>query len=111
MIADVGDAQRRWVLDQRPQHAAPPRQAADRGMRRLVDPPRQEADQFCARLVEHAERRVARLGQLLRRLQHAIEHHVEIELGEHAAGHIENSLCCAIHCLPAPSYSARAGSC
>ncbi len=43
------------------------------------------------------ERRVARFRQLLRGLEHAIEHLVEIELREHAPSDLENALCSSIY--------------
>jgi len=72
------------LLDQESEDPAPARQVADRAVRRLVDATGQELRQLAAALVEDAERRVARPGQLARGLEDAIEHQIEIELGQEA---------------------------
>ena len=48
------------MFDQRPEHAAPPRQIADRARRLLVEPGGQELLELGALLVQDPERRVAR---------------------------------------------------
>src|SRR5439155_23710307 len=40
--------------------------------------------------VETAERGIPRFGQLLRRLQDSLEHHIEVELRENAADNVED---------------------
>jgi len=74
----------------------------------LVDPSGDEARELGLRLVQDAERGVARLGQILGRLQHPVEHHVEVELAEHAAGHLENALRCPVHVIVVLTSSRRA---
>ena len=56
------------VLDQHAEHAAAARQVADRAARLVVDADRQEALELALVLVEDPERRVARAGELARRL-------------------------------------------
>ena len=91
-MPDVVQAQRRRVVDQRAEDAAAARQRADHRVAGLVDAPREEPGQLGPRLVEDAERRVAGFGELLRRLEHSIEHLVEVEVREHAPSDVENPL-------------------
>ena len=97
MFADVGEPQRPRVRDQLAQHAASSRQSADVLAFGLVDPDREEALQLCAGGVQHAQRRVAGAGELACGLEHAVEHHLEVELGEHAAGEVQNASGGSIH--------------
>ena len=90
MAAHIGQAQRARVADQLAQHAPAGRQRADGAALLLVDPARHEPGQAVTRLVQHAQRRVARAGELAGRLQHAFEHQLEIKLLEHAAGDLED---------------------
>ena len=85
MRADVGQPQRPRIVDQHTEHAAPAGQVADRSMRLLVDARGEEPLEQLAPLVEHADRRVARAGQLARDLEQLIEHDLRIELGDQRA--------------------------
>jgi hypothetical protein len=97
MAPDVVQAQRRRVVDQRAEDATTAWQRADHRVAGLVDAPREEAGELGPGLVEDAERRVAGFGELLRGLQHSIEHLVQIEVREHAPSDIEDPLCCSIY--------------
>ena len=61
------------------------RQVADRAVRLRVDSARDEARERLARFVEHAERRVARAGQLARDVEHLREQRLEVALGDERA--------------------------
>ena len=89
MVADLGQAQRARLLDQQAEHAAPARQVADRPPRLLVDAVGDEALQFVAVLVEHAEGGVAGPGQLAGDLEHLLEDHLGVELGDEAATDVD----------------------
>ena len=97
VFADVGQPQHRRMLDQLAQDAAPAREGPDRLAFGLVDPDREEALQLGSRVAENAERRVAGAGQLAGALEHAVEHHVDVELGQHAASDVEHPACGLIH--------------
>ena len=86
MLADILEAQRHGILDQRAQHTASARQRADRRVGGGVDPARDEAGELATGLVQHPDRGVAGAGEFPRGVQHPLEHHVEVELGEHVAG-------------------------
>ena len=64
MGADILDPDRPRILDQQAEHAASPRQVADRLPCLVVDADRQEALELAPALVEHSEGGVARSGQL-----------------------------------------------
>ena len=91
MGADVGQAQRPRVLDERAEHAVTARQVADDRLRLAIDPRGQEALEPLAAVVEDAERRVAGAGDLARHLEHALEQRVEVELGDHAAPDLDEA--------------------
>ena len=91
--ADVGEDQRARVLDQQPEHAAAARQVADLGARRRVDPRGQESLERAALLVEHADRRIARAGQLARRLEQPLQHDLGVQLGHERAARFQQALC------------------
>ena len=54
-----------------------------------VDPAGQEALELLAALVEDAQRGVARAGELPGHLEHAVEDHLEVELGDQGAPDFE----------------------
>ncbi len=85
MVADVGEAQRPRLLDQQSEHATAAGQVADSPSRLLVDAAGDEALQLLAVAVEHAERRVPRPGQLAGDLEHPLEDHLGVKLGDEAA--------------------------
>ena len=82
MRADVGEPQRPRVGDQHAEHAAPAREVADRAVRLRVDAGGQEALEPLAPLVQHADRGVARAGQLARDLEQPFEDGLGIEDGD-----------------------------
>ena len=81
MGADVGQPERHGMRDQLAEHPSPLGQIADHLTIVLVDADRDEPLELGARLVRHPERRVSRSRQLPRGLEHAPEHHLEVELG------------------------------
>src|ERR1700722_7765415 len=83
--------------DQLPEHATSAWQRADALAFCPVDADRQKTLQFGARVAEHAQRRVASTGQFAGGVEHSIEHHLEVELGEHATGDVEYPLGSPIH--------------
>src|SRR5215213_8874657 len=68
-------------MDEDAEDASPAREDADRGVRLLVDPRCQEALEILSAAIDHAERRVARFGQLGGRVDDALQQRVERELG------------------------------
>ena len=82
---DVVEAQWHGILDQRSQHAASAGERSDRRVGGFVDPARDEPGELAARLVEHPECGVAGAGEFLCGVQHPLEHHVGVKLGEHVA--------------------------
>ena len=99
MLADVGQPQRNRLFDQDAEHAAPSRKASDRGPGLLVDALGEEPRELGPGLVEHPDRRVARAGEILRGAEHPLEHDVDVQLLEHAAGDVEYALRCSVHQL------------
>ena len=81
MGAHIGQPKRHWVRDQLAEHASSLRQIADPFPIVLVDADRDESLELRARLVSHTQRRVPGSRKLPRGLEHAPEHHLEIELG------------------------------
>ena len=81
VLRDVVQPERPRFPDQRPEQAPPARQVADRLVGLLVDPRGEEPLQSLSRRVDHAERRVARLGQLRGDLGQALEERIERQLG------------------------------
>ena len=76
------------MLDQHTEHAAPARQITDRHARLLVEARGQELGELGAPIVEDPQRRVARAGELTRRLEHTIQHHPEVELCDEGVPHL-----------------------
>ena len=91
VLSHFREAQRLLMLDQRAEHATPARQIADRALRVLVEPGGQELLELGALLVQDPERRVARAGDLPRRLQHRVENLAQIELGHELAPDVEEA--------------------
>ncbi len=89
VATDLGQAQRARLLDQQAEHAAAARQVADRAARLLVDAVGDEALQFVAVLIEHAEGGVAGPGQVAGDLEHLLEDHLGVELGDEAAPDVD----------------------
>ena len=69
MLLDVLEPQRHRMADQLAQHAAPPRQVADRSAFGFVDAEGEEPVELLATVVEDAERGIAGTGQLARDLE------------------------------------------
>ena len=90
MLPDPSQPQGSRVADQLAQDAAAVRELADALPRGVVETQREKAVEVAPRLAEHAERRIPRAGQVARRLEHALQHHLEVELGEDAACHVEH---------------------
>lgn len=78
---DVVQAQRPRVADQHPQDAAPTWQLPDRGVGLGVDAVGDEALELPAARVDDPERGIAGPGQLGGRLDEALEHRLERQLG------------------------------
>jgi hypothetical protein len=76
-------------VDEHAEDAASARKVADGPVRRLVDAARDKALELLATLVEDPDGGVARAGQLEGGLEHAVQHHVEVELGQQAAPHLD----------------------
>ena len=87
--ADVGQPQGPRIVDQHAQHAAAAGEVADLLLRLAVDAEGQEALQRPPIRSEHADRRVARFGQLGGSFEHATENGLEIEVGDEYAADIE----------------------
>ena len=82
VVADVSEAQWRWVGDQRAEDTAAARKISDRPMRLGVDPERDETLELETSLVEHTEGRVLRAGRHPRLLEDPIEDRLGVELGD-----------------------------
>ena len=67
------------------------RQVTDPGAGLRVDAGGQKALEAFAALVEHADRRVARAGQLARDLEQPLQHGLHVELGDERAPDVEQS--------------------
>jgi len=80
MVGDVVEAQWAHVLDEHAEDAPALGKIADRPVCLLVDAGREEALQAAPLAVDDAERRVAGVGQLGRRLDDPLEHGVQREL-------------------------------
>ena len=78
---EIVQPQRLRVADQDAEDPAAARQVADRGVRLGVDSGGDEALERRAAPVDHAQRRVARAGQLGGRLDEPLQQRVERELG------------------------------
>ena len=91
MRADVVQPQRPRVGDQDAEHAAPAREVADRAVGLLVDPGGEEALELLAALVEHADRGVARAGELARDLEQPLEHRLGVEHGDERAADVDQA--------------------
>ena len=85
MVAHVVEAQWPRVVDQDAEDATPAWQVADGAMGCLVDPARQEPRELAACLVEDAECNVAGPREVGSCVQQAVEHRLEVELGQQAA--------------------------
>ena len=108
IVRDVVQPQRVCVTDQDAQNAAPMWQLPDRGMRGGVDARRQEPFERLARPVDDAERRVARAGDLGRRLDDALQQRIERELrAERDPGVDENAQTVELVCLGAHGRHSR----
>ena len=83
--AHVGQPERHRMRDQLAEHPSSLRQIADPFPIVLVDADRDEPLELGPRLVRHPERRVPRSRQLACGLEHAPEHHLEVELGQNLA--------------------------
>ena len=99
MRADVGEHERAGILDQHAEDPAAARQVADRRVGRGVDAAGEEALQRLAALVEHADRRVARAGQLTRGLEQPLQDHLEVERGDEGAAGLEEPCGGVVHVL------------
>ena len=89
MGADLVQAQRRRGADELAEDAVAARRVTDPPHRGLVETAGEEPLEAGARVVEHAQRRVARPGQLTRDVEDAPEHLVEVELGHERPAHLQ----------------------
>ncbi len=89
VVADVAEPQRPWLLDQQAEHAAAARQVADRPPSLVVDAVGDEALELVPVFVEHAERGVARAGQLAGDFEHLAEDDLGVELGDEPASDVD----------------------
>ncbi len=97
MPTDVGEPQRPRVGDQLAQHPAPSRERPDRLALHLVDPNRDEAIELGVRGAQHPQCGIARASKLARGLQHPVEHHLDVQRGEHTARDVQYTACGLIH--------------
>jgi hypothetical protein len=89
MVADFGQAEWARLLDQQAEHTAATWQVADRAPRLLVDAVGDEALQFVAVLIEHAKGGVTGPSQVAGDLEHLLEDHLRVELGDEAAPNVD----------------------
>ncbi len=89
MLADIGQAQRLGVFDQRAEHPPATRQIANRAVGLRVDSNGQELLKLRAIVVEDPDRGVARSGDLPCGLKDTIEHSLLVELGDKRLPDIE----------------------
>jgi hypothetical protein len=87
--ADIGQPQRARLADEDAEHAAAPREIADRTVRLLVDADCEEALEGSALIVENAESRVPRVCELASRVQHALQHGLQIEFRDESAAGVD----------------------
>jgi len=87
---DVGEPQRARLMDELAKQPPPGGRRADPPTRRLVEADGHEALQSRAGGVEDAERCVPRTGERPRRMEHALEHRLEVELRQDRPGHLQN---------------------
>ena len=80
VLANIGETEGNGILDQRAEHAATARKAPDRGTRLLVYTSGQEARKLRSGVVQHAKGGIAGVGELLGRLQHALQNELQVEL-------------------------------
>jgi hypothetical protein len=88
--ADARDAYGPPTEPQFAEHAMSGWERSDPSARRGVDARGDETGERCSRFVEHAEGSVPGPGQLPGRLDQALEHALEIEVGEHPARGVQN---------------------
>ncbi len=89
MLPDVRQAQGPRIADQLAENAMAARRLAQRESRVVVDPDGDEAFQRVPARVEHAQRGVARAGQLARHREHPLEDGLELRLLEHAPAELD----------------------
>lgn len=82
MTVNIGQPQRHRVCDELSEHAPPPGQRPDLTSCRLVDAQREESRQLAAGLIEHPKRRILRVGQVAARLEHPLEHEIDVQLAQ-----------------------------
>ena len=81
MPPDIIDSQRLRLGDQNSENPSAARKIPDCSVRLIVDTQSDEPLQRIPLLVENTDGRVARAGQLAPGLEHALEDHVQLELG------------------------------
>jgi hypothetical protein len=96
---EIVQAQRVCIDDQRAEDAPAARQVADPLVRLLVDARGEEPLEVAPRGVDHAQRGVAGRGQLGRRLQDALEHSVEGELGSDRDPRVDQTSPAGLHAV------------
>ena len=91
MLADICEAQRLWMLNQRAENPAAARQISDRTMGLIVHTRGQELLELAVLAVQDPQGRVARPGDLTRRLEDAVQQNPLIELRRQSPTHIQQS--------------------
>ena len=89
MSADVRQSQGARVVDQDAQHTAAAGTIAYLPLRAGVDTERDETLERPAILRKHADRRVARTGEVRRGFERRAQDRLEIEVGNQHAAHVE----------------------
>ena len=90
MGTDVTEAERCGVADQLPEYSSPARQRSDLPSGFLVDADGKEALELAARGVEQAERGVLGAGERPSGLSHALQNHLDVEVGQDSSGHVQD---------------------
>ena len=98
MTVNIGQPKRHRVRDELSEHAPPPGQRPDLTSCGLVDTQREESRQLAAGLIEDPKRRILRAGQVAARLEHPLEHEIEVQLAHDAPSETQNRPRSLIHC-------------
>ena len=89
MLSHVREAKRLGAPDHLPEDAAAARELADSRVRPLVDPEREEALELAPALIEDSQGGVAGLSQLARRVEHRLEHALQIETCDEGTANLD----------------------
>jgi hypothetical protein len=99
MLTHLCKTQRHRIADRLAQHPPTPRQHTDLRADPLIDPHRDEPRQLRPRGMQRTESRVPGTGQRTRRVKHPVDHHIEVQLAEHA-GNLKQTASPLIHQAP-----------